>query len=87
MSELVQKRRSLPYVLQQILGRGRATDSTYAVEAGPGIELKYVDEGGTAKLVIYIDKARVAAAEADAKVAQLIATVLTALAGRGHAVV
>jgi len=78
------RRVALPQVIASVLGRGRATDSTYRLELDNGVSLEYVDGGDEARVVIHIDKAKVARAEADAKIVQLVATLVAALGGGGR---
>jgi len=75
---------TLPQLLASILGRGRATGDTYKLELGGGVELTLSDGGDEARIVINVDKEAIARAEADAKIAQLIATIVAALGGGGR---
>jgi len=79
MSELAVRRRSLPLILRQILGRGTASEDTYMLDVAPGVEVKLVDSGSTAKIVITVDKVKLAASEADARLAHLFAAILSTI--------
>jgi len=78
------KRVTLPQLLAAVLGRGKASENTYKLELGSGVELTLADGGDEARIVISVDKEAIAKAEADAKIAQLVAAVVAALGGGGR---